>query len=467
MNTCTNCQTEYDGEICPSCNQGEKKNGKKLTAKGYKALSAVVAIAFAVFALLVAVVMALLPVASVRVFGLKEKYGTLLTGKRFNEIPGLNGLSIGMLIFAVATIAFAVVLLAHRFSANSRRKIFSKPVYKVLEVVSVAFVLAHLILAIVVIGRINAADEGLKIIRASLSPILTIILCVICLILVGVSLVSCGKYKKANPEVLGNAQEEKSESTENKSSVGKKAANYAGKKAIKFLIVPIIVIALITLIGNKIVARFEAKPFEVGELKKIAVADAGNFEINKYGVESKVGKSFVPSGATEDPSNLVYFTENYTNLMSKMERNQKYALLAIEKADKRISGLLKQAKNLQEERETLAYGQAEVAFSESGYLKSIVYNNVVIDGFPGIAKKLDKVQIYKVTEKVADENAGTKMAEKVAYLATYADGSFIYGTSANAKVLLADGTTATTYEGSYVGKTLVWEDEFGKYQVVA
>lgn len=467
MNTCSNCQTEFDGETCPSCNQSEKKSGKKLTAKGYKALSAVPSIAFAVFALLVAVVFALLPVASVRALGVKEKYGTLLSGERFYEIPGLNGLSIGMLIFAVVTIAFAVVILAHRFSVLSRRKVGSKPVYKVLEIVSVAFVLAHLVLAIAVIGRINSADDGLQIIRASLSPILTIILSVACLFLVVISLISCCKYEKANPEVLETAQEEKTAKTENKSSVGKKATSYAGKKAIKFLILPIIVIVLFTLVGNKIIARFEAKPFEVGELKKIAVADAGNFEINKYGVESKVGKSFVPNGATEDQYNLVYYTENYTNLIGKMERNQKFALLAIETADKRISGLLKQAKNLQEELETLAYGQAKVAFGESGYLKSIVYNNVVIDGFSGIDKKLDKVEIYKVNEKVADENAGTKTIEKVAYLATYADGSFIYGTSANAKVLLADGTTATTYEGSYAGKTLVWEDEFGKYQVVA
>ena len=315
-------------------------------------------------------------------------------------------------------------------------------------------------------GQINSADGGVGIIKVSLYPVLTVILSGISLVVILISIALCNSYEKAHPEILQKWSKERQALKANaESSTTKKVSGFASKKFIKIL-APLIVILLVSFVGTKLVARFEnIVPFEANSLKQIAVTDAGNFSATKYTVEAKVGKSFVPKGATGDSKNIVYYTDNYIELYEKLERNQKYLLLAVETGDSRISSLLRQAKTLQTEYETLAYGNAKITFGDTGYLQEIVYNNVVIEGL-SVPKKLDSVKIYKVIEKDAlQENR--KQVEKLAYLATYADGSFIYRTADSVAVVLDDGTTSTDYEGSYAGKKLTWADEFGKYEVIA
>lgn len=144
-------------------------------------------------------------------------------------------------------------------------------------------------------------------------------------------------------------------------------------------------------------------------------------------------------------------------------RNQKCLLLAVEQGDERISALLKQAMDLEMDYEVLVYGQAEIKYSKEGYLREVVYNAVTSSNI-NIDKKLESVKVFNVVETSAGTD--TKKIERLAYLATYTDGSFVYARCENVAVVLENGTTSTTYEGSYVGKTMKWQDQFGKYEVV-
>lgn len=478
MNKCSNCQTEFVGDVCPSCegkleSATQMEKGSKLSNKAYDILSFIPVAVFVIFAILMVVFMVLLPVANINAFGLNEEYGSILSGTKFDEIAGLNSLSITLLVFALVTVIYAITLLIHKFSVLKYRKLFGNPLYKLLEVVTVPFVLAYLVFSIIIIKKINVADEGMGIIRVGFYPILTIISSIVCLLGVMVSMVLYNAYEKSNPNIKEAWEEERQKvKAEGKTSKAKKVANKAGQKFAKLIILPAVILIVlsssfaITGIGN-VVQRFEdVKPFDASELKQALIKDDGKFEIDRTTIESVIGKSYVPDGDTEDKDNVVYYTDNYISFLGKLERNQKYSLLAIEQGDYRISGLLKQAKNLEIEQETLAYGKAEINYS-SGYVTGVVYNNIIIDGFSSITKKLDKVEIFKVVEVYSDQTHTTNKVEKVAYWATYSDGSFIYGTCENVAVVLEDGTVTTAYEGSYVGKTIRWQDEFGEYEVVA
>lgn len=467
MNNCPESQTDFDGGVSESKSLTEKPG--KLSQKAYGVLSAVPAIAFTLFAVLMIVCAALLQVATVKAFGLSEKFGTIFNGARFDEISGLNGLSVAQLIFSLVTVIYAAVLLIHKFSSMKYRKLLGKPLYRTLEIVSAAFVLVQLIFAVAIIGRVNAADGGMGVITVGAYPVFAIILSVACLLAVVIATVACCVQEKACPEILESWNEERKNARAGaKASAANKVAKFSGMKIAKLIVPLVVVVAIVGFMSaSNLVARFEKKPFDADALKQTITADAGKFEVSKYTVEGIIGNPYLPEGATADAQNSVYYTENYLDLLSKIQRNQKYALLAIEQADSRISGLLKQAKELELEQETLAYGRLDIVYTESGYIKAIVYNNVVIDGFPTVAKKLDKVEVFRVNEKYLDQSDTLRRVDKVAYFATYTDGSFVYGTTEYAAVLTDDGTPVAVYEGSCEGKTLVWEDAFGKYEVVA
>jgi len=442
--------------------------GNKLSNKAYNILSLIPAVAFAIFAGLMVVFAVILPVARVHAFGLNENYGSILNGTGFDEIAGLNHLSVILLVATLVTIIYAAVLLINRFSVLKYRTLFGKPLYKSLEVISVVFVLGCLLFAIAIIGRINAADEGLGIIRVASYPILAVILSIVCLLTVVISIALCNSHERSNPRILEIWKEERQRvKAEGKAPKAKKAANGAGFRFAKFLVIPIIAVISVTAASNGVVPRFEGKSFDADDLKQMLEEDAGKFELGKSSVENELGTSYVPKGASEDQYQAVYYTDNYIDFLGRLERNQRYALLAIEQGDDRISGLLRQAKNLEAEQETLAYGKAEITYDGDSHVKKVVYNHVVVDGLASFVKKPDKVQVFHVTERYSDQTNTTRKIEKVAYMATYSDGSFIYGACENAVVVREDGTVATTYEGSCIGKTIRWEDEFGKYEVVA
>ncbi len=440
--------------------------------KAYKILNLIPSVAFAAFAVLMVVFMCALPVAGINALGLKENFGTILSGTRFDEIVGLNSLSLTLIIVGLVTVLYAVALLINKLTVLKYRKVLGKPLYRLMEVIAVAFVLAHLIFACSIIGKINAADGGVGIIKVGVYPILAIILSVVYLVAFIVSMTSTLSYEKANPDLLSNWEEEgKKAKEERKESLAKKAVKKAGKKSSKYLIfTAVFAVIMVLSVGpnspiSKVVQRYEsALTFDANELKSFLMSDAGNFEVNKYQIETKIGNSYVPTGSTEDKENVVYYTENFIELAQKGERNAKYLLLAIEQGDERISGLLKQAKELEEEYETLAYGQAKIKYTDNGYLREVVYNAVTIEGMGSISKKLDNVKVFNVVETTAGTD--TKKIERLAYLATYTDGSFVYARCENVAVVLENGTTSTTYEGSYVGKTMKWTDTFGSYEVV-
>lgn len=440
--------------------------------KAYKILNLIPSVAFAAFAVLMVVFMCALPVAGINALGLKENFGTILSGTRFDEIVGLNSLSLTLIIVGLVTVLYAVALLINKLTVLKYRKVLGKPLYRLMEVIAVVFVLVHLVFACLVISKVNAADGGVGIIKVGAYSILTIILSIVYFVAFIVSMVSTLSYEKANPELLANWEEEgKKVKEERKESLAKKAAKKAGKKSSKYLIfTAVFAVFMVLSVGpnspiSKVVQRYEsALTFDANELKSLLVNDAGSFNVSKYQIETAIGNSYVPTGATEDKENVVYYTENFIELAQKGERNAKYLLLAIEQGDERISGLLKQAKELEEEYETLAYGQAEIKYTDNGYLREVVYNAVTIEGMGSVAKKLDSVKVYKVDE--VTDGTDTKKIERLAYLATYTDGSFVYARCENVAVVLEDGTTSATYEGSYVGKTMKWTDTFGSYEVV-
>lgn len=440
--------------------------------KSYKIFNLIPAVGFVVFAVLMVVFMCALPVAGINALGLKENFGTILSGDRFDEIVGLNSLSLTLIIVGLVTVVYAVALLINKLTVLKYRKVLGKPLYRLMEVVAVVFALVHLVFACLVISKVNAADGGVGIIKVGAYSILTIILSVVYLVAFIVSMVSTLSYEKANPELLANWEEEgKKVKEERKTSLGKEVAKKAGKKSSKYLIfTAVFAVFMVLSIGpnspiSKVVQRYqEGQTFDAEELKKILLDDAGTFNTSKYTIETAIGNSYVPEGATEDKENVKYYSENYLEFLGKAMRNQKYLLLAAEQGDERTSALLRQGIELEIDYEALVYGQAEIKYTENGYLREVVYNAVTSSNI-NVDKKLDEVKVFKVLEDYTDSTNTTKKIEKLAYLATYKDGSFIYRTAENVSVVV-DDETVSIYEGSYVGKTMKWSDTFGSYEVV-
>ena len=119
--------------------ESESVTGKGATtpSKKYSVLKVLPTIVFTIFAILT-VLFAFLPVARVDAFGLNEKYGSIFTAKRFDEIAGLKLLSTVILIVTIVTVIFAVVLLIPKFTSMKYRSAFNKPLYKLFELIAVS-----------------------------------------------------------------------------------------------------------------------------------------------------------------------------------------------------------------------------------------------------------------------------------------------------------------------------------------
>ena len=64
------------------------------SSKVYKILNLIPSVAFAAFAVLMVVFICALPVAGINALGLKENFGTILSGTRFDEIYGLSKITV-------------------------------------------------------------------------------------------------------------------------------------------------------------------------------------------------------------------------------------------------------------------------------------------------------------------------------------------------------------------------------------
>lgn len=479
MNKCSKCQSEFEGSVCPSCGEElsssvQAKNGLKLKDKTYKILTYIPVIAFAAFVVLMGIMMFKLPVAKIGLYDLDEKFGTVFSADRFDEIAGLSVLSAIVIIGFMATIlCFIFFLLFRSAPAYKYTKTFNRPFYKILEIVSSVFVLVYLVFGFIMIGQIKAADQGLNIINVGLYPILSTILSFVCFVLIVGSLTLCRIHEKNNPDVMKNWLEKREQALEKaKTSKNRKENQGPVSKAISLVIlVGFVILGSTSAFGSSGFSdRFITdKSFNVESLEKL-LSSKSNIYVSD--VTARIGN------ADESPDTIpesgkyevTYYTSEYSELIKNAKYNQKYLLVAIEHGDRAlVSEILKRQKNLQEEQEVLAYGKVEIEYTRTplytaSWVKKAAYNSMVVNGASISSKTLESISVYKVNETTTE--AGTKKIESITYLAKYSDGSFIYNTCESVNVVLENGTTSSTYEGSYVNKTFKWTDEFGTYEQV-
>lgn len=470
------CQSEFEGSICPTCGEelsNEVQKSKK--SVNHKILTYIPLIAFAVFVVLMGIMMYKLPVAKVNLYDLNEKFGSVFNADRFDEIAGLSALSAIMLIGYVAMILCLIFFLLFRAApAYKYTKTFNKPFYKIMEIISSVLVLVYLVFDFVMIGQIKAADHGLKIIKLGSYPILSTILTFVCLIVIVGSLVLCYIQEKTNPKIMENWLVEREQAKEKaKTSKNRKENQGPISKVISVvLILGLVILGSKSAFGSSGVSdRFITdKSFNVEILEKLLSNNSNN--IYARDITEKIGNpdespDTIPSDGIYD---VTYYTSEYSDLLKQAKYNQKYLLVAIENGDRAlVSEILKRQKNLEEEKEVLAYGKLKIEYTRNplytaSYVEKAAYNSMVVNDTSLTSKQLKSVSVYNVNEVSATE--GTKKIESITYLAKYTDGSFIYATCENVNVVLDNGTTSNTYEGSYSNKTFKWNDEFGTYEQV-
>ncbi len=444
----------------------------ELSNKKYKILSYIPLITMALFTILMGFLILKLPVAKINVFDLNEKFGTIYSGKRFDEISGLSLLSLILLIAYLLMITYLIGGLLINKVGYKYNKLFNKPYSRILEIISPVFILVFLVSGFVMIGQINKADLGLKIISVGLYPILSIILSLISLIVVVGSLVLCHLYEKNNPEIMNNWEEERKKALETK-KVNSGSKTQSKSKNNRVFVVIIAAVVMISLFSSRTTNIFErvkdSKSFSATSLKSYIL---GNNSFTPKNVEYIIGKPNVEPEEipNEGTYEVIYYTSEYSELNDKIEKLEEYLILAVKNADRtRASKILKQYQKTELEKEALVYGEAKITY-EVSYLYynpiivKVVYNSFVAEGLPSVTKELKNVEILNISSKTVDSNV--KSIESVKYIATYTDGSYIYGESENVSIM-KDGVASSTYEGDYVGKTLKWQDEFGTYEVVA
>ncbi len=473
MNMCSKCQTEFEGDACPNCTGKESatvsaKNSCPVSAKMYKALSVIPAAVMLAFSVLSIIFMAL-PVASVKFYDLKEKFGSIFTAERFDEIAGLMTLSTIILVFNLVMLLFSIVSMARRYGLQKYYQVAGKPTYRLFDLLSLLFVGAELIFAAIVATKIIGADEGFGILRVSYYPVMSIIFSVIALLVLCCAIYMRRAYEKYNENALAEWVAERQAIIKKHGSLNQ-AAKKGSKRALVFLVIPVIIAATIlpTFIGGAplslLTNRITASGFSGKALDELVIYENEKFLLDTF-YKEKLGEPYIPTGSESDDAHLEYYTENYFRALGQLERYEKYAVLAIQNGDDNISSLLKHLYQLREEQQFLAYGKATIDFDGS-HLSKIVYDAVVVDGHSAVNKKLDAVEIYKIYGTTGTSNELGHISSLM-YKATYTDGSFIYSTAYGVSVVSEDGTEGAGYEGSYVGKTIKWTDEFGAYEVLA
>lgn len=491
MKKCSNCQTEFDGDVCPNCqttaeikkerdvaeveqtaktestvaevestnktessapevkseNKSFKDKIRGFVDKYYAKLKLVPPITFLAYMVLTALFLFLCPVAVVKVAG--AKYGTVFSGKNFNEIPGLNNVTTILLIVALASFFFTLAYVIFRFFTLRFARVKKVRVSFILEIISAVFVLLFFVLACIVAGVINVADKGITLVTVGAYPILSIILSIFALLLIVPTVVACFLYEKQHPELIVEFDKKGEEAKEKFKKWKKK--EITPRQKISGIIAGIICFASIfVMLGSSGYFKFD-KSFSAKKLQTYVLKNNG--EIDSIREISKViGDSYVAiDDDGKNESNVVtYYTSNFVKYKRKYERYSKYTEKAMEKGNMDdLVDWMNYELQLEMDKENMTYGEANISYNK-GNVESIIYTV----HSPKSSKKLISTKVMKCVESNADEDK--KEIDYIVFMATYSDGSFVYAKVKDVYVKLLEGTTVSKYEGSYKDYKIVW-----------
>lgn len=497
MNKCSKCQTEYEGEMCPTCsekiednsvmkNVQENSTAVKETAltpvqpvastssditimgkirnfaeKYYKVIKFAPVLSFMLFVLLNTLAICLFPIAKITAFGLNESYGTILSSDKLDEFWALKKFSLAILIAMLVTIIFLIVLVVFEFGKKSRySKMFKVPTSLVLEIASMVFILVNFIFACVVSSKVKFADEELGIIKVGAYSVVTIIFGVICLLLIIAGLILRIMNEKAHPEIKaqwevdGVAQRQISKEKSEKRK--EKLRQHQGKfsfSLLKYIIIVPVVYAVVFGGGKLYYQVYNTF------VDRLAVSFSGDTLKNyliKSGIPSTITMELilgkpndtqeVGSGSYSKEYVYTYYTDNYEYFQKRKDRNERFSELALLSGDGELfSALATQSITLSMEESTLAYGSAIIDTDDDAVIYR--YNS------PMTSRTLINTQVISASTFYEDDNE----ALKVTYLASYSDGSYVYATSKYITIE-KDGGSSRYFESidDIVGKKISW-----------
>lgn len=497
MNKCSKCQTEYEGEMCPTCggkiedkpvmeNVQENSTAVKeapiapvqpvastssdntimgkirnFAEKYYKVIKLVPALSFMLFVLLNTLAICLFPIAKITAFGLNESYGTILSSDKLDEFWGLKKFSIAILIAMLVTIIFLIVLVVFEFGKKSRySKMFKVPTSLVLEITSMAFILVNFIFACVVSSKVKFADEELGIIKVGAYSIVTIVFGVICLLLIIAGLVLRIMNEKAHPEIKaqwevdGIAQRQISKEKSEKRK--EKLRQHQGKfsfSLLKYIIIVPVVYAVVFGGGKLYYQVYDTF------VDRLAVSFSGD-TLKNYLIKSGIPNVMtmelilgmpndtqeINNGSYSKSYVYTYYTDNYEYFQKRKDRNERFSELALLSGDGELfSALATQSITLSMEESTLAYGSAIIDTSDNTVIYR--YNS------PMASRTIINTQVISASTIYEDGNE----ALKVKYLASYSDGSYVYATSEYVTIETENGSSRYFDNiDDIVGKKISW-----------
>lgn len=506
MNKCSKCQTEYEGDVCPVCsgktedvsamevspkentaqkvetnvtavNTGANASStsfmgkirdfaRDFTNKFYSKIKLAPTLSYLLFMVLLALGVCLFPYAKVKAFGVNESYGTILNRKGVEEFWHLKNLALVIIIFAVISLIWTLLLCEFKFGKVLRySKFFKIPTSLFMEIGSVVITFVDFIFACIVAGKVNLADEGLGIIKVGAYSIVTIIFGILCIIVAILALILCRMHEKEHLELKDQWELDGKVAKENKKA---KKANSKFKNS-KFDLVRKIVgttIAfafIIVALPSVIPASTIERSINAKDLKQFIMdnyEDWGKNEeyspsffsfLSPNTFKGKLEKKFGEADESENGS-YVYYTDTYRYFKKRLDRNGEFSDLALLSGDEqRIEDLFVQSANLEVEKETLKYAIAEIDTS-----------GVIYCSYPEAKeKKVIATQVLSVTEVSEGSSSGYYLVVK--YIATYNDGSFEYKTSTNVYFENDEGSSVRNYEtkGTPVGKKITWTGRMG------
>ncbi len=504
MNKCSKCQTEYEGEMCPTCGgkiedkpvmenvqenstvvketlvtpvqpvastssdnsvMGKIRNFiSEFTNKFYSKIKLAPTLGYLLFVVLLALGVCLFPYAKVKAFGLNKSYGTILNGNGMDEFWHLKNLSLVIIIFAVISLIWAIFLCRYKFGKVGRYcKMFKIPSSLFMEIGSIVFTLVDFIFACVVAGKVNFADEGLGIIKVGAYSIVTIIFGILCTIIAILALILCHKYEKKHPELReqweldGKAVKENNKAKKANSKFKNSKFDLVRKIIGTTMALAFMIIASISMvpagfiersIDGKDLKKYIIKNYETwGENEQYTPSLFSFLSANTF--EGKLKHEFGEPDTSEGGV-YVYYTDTYRYFQKRLDRNGEFTEKALLSGDERFEDLFVQSANLDAEKETLKYAMAEIRAS-----------GVLYYSYPEARdKKVAGVQVLCATE----EYSNSEYSLSVEYIATYNDGSFEYQTATNVYFENEDtGASVKEYttKGAPVGKKITWTGRMG------
>lgn len=462
MKECEKCHTEYDGESCPNCQQVDDKkvttNNENKTFKDkicgfvdkyYAKLKLVPPLTFLAYMVLSALFLFVCPVAVVKVAGVK--YGSVFSGKLFNEIPGLNNVAIVLRIVAIISIIFTLIYVLYRFVTFKYARIGKVRVSFIFEILSAVFVFVLFVLDCIVAGVINTADKGIDLVLVGSYSILGIILSIFALMLIISTTVACYLYEKQHPEL--EVEFDKNYEIAKEKAKNRKKKEISTRQKISGVVAGIIcIICIFICLGDAGVFSFD-KSFNAKTLRSMILADNGELNITKTGLVKKFGDAYVSINTEEDADSRysTYYTSNYVKLKRKQERFSKYS----EKAS--LEKMIEWASyeyQLMTDEANMTYGEASITFNKYQGVEQIIYT---VHSPKSSSKKLIDTKVMKVVETNPD-NDGIKEIDYIVFMATYSDGSFVYAkcNTVGVKLINNDYYTFDGYKGSYTDYELGW-----------